>query len=90
MSKVKAGGSSKNIHDSPGKRLGVKVFGGQKVRKGQIIVRQRGTNKRAGAGTYLAKDHTVHAAKDGVVTYQKRRFKRFSGKTVPRTEVTVR
>lgn len=90
MSKVKAGGSSKNIHDSPGQRLGVKVFGGQKVNKGQILVRQRGTNKRPGVGTYASKDHTIHAATDGVVTYEKRRFKLFSGKTAPRTEVTVR
>ena len=51
MSKVKAGGSSKNVHDSPGQRLGVKLFGGQKVKTGQVIVRQAGMTKRPGPGT---------------------------------------
>ena len=47
MSKVKAGGSSKNVHDSPGQRLGVKLFGGEKVKNGQVIVRQTGLTKLA-------------------------------------------
>ncbi len=89
MSKVKAGGSSKNVHDSPGKRLGVKVFGGQKVKTGQIIVRQTGATKRAGKGTFLSRNFSVHAAKDGTVKFQTRRVRLFSGKTVPRTEITV-
>lgn len=89
MSKVKAGGSSKNVHDSPGQRLGVKLFGGQKVRNGQVIVRQTGLTKRAGDGTYFSRNFTIHAAKDGVVKFQKRRVRLFSGKTVQRTEVTV-
>jgi large subunit ribosomal protein L27 len=89
MSKVKAGGSSKNVHDSPGQRLGVKLFGGQKVKNGQVIVRQTGLTKRAGKGTYASRNYTIHAAQDGVVTYQKRRVRLFSGKTVQRTEVTV-
>jgi large subunit ribosomal protein L27 len=54
MSHVKAGGSAKNVHDSPGQRLGVKVFGGQKVKTGDIIVRQVGMSKRAGDGTFSA------------------------------------
>ncbi len=89
MSKVKAGGSSKNVHDSPGQRLGVKVFGGQKVKTGQVIVRQTGMTKRPGEGTFASRNFTIHAAKDGVVKYQTRRVRLFSGKTAPRTEVTV-
>ena len=89
MSKIKAGGASKNVHDSPGQRLGVKVWGGQKVRQGDIIIRQVGQTKRAGAGTFLSRNYTIHAAKDGTVQFKKRRFKHFSGRSVPRTEVTV-
>jgi large subunit ribosomal protein L27 len=89
MSKVKAGGSSKNVHDSPGQRLGVKLFGGQKVKNGQVIVRQTGSTKRAGKGTYESRNFTIHAAKDGVVKFQKRRVRLFSGRSVSRTEVTV-
>lgn len=89
MSKVKAGGSSKNVHDSPGQRLGVKLFGGQKVKNGQVIVRQVGASKRAGKGTYMSRNFTIHAAKDGVVNFQSRKVRSFTGKTVRRTEVTV-
>lgn len=89
MSKVKAGGSSKNVHDSPGQRLGVKLFGGEKVREGQVIVRQTGLTKRSGTGTFVSRDFTIHAARDGVVKYAKRRVRLFTGKTVQRTEVTV-
>lgn len=89
MSHVKAGGSSKNVHDSPGQRLGVKIFGGQKVKNGQVIVRQIGMTKRPGAGTMISRNFTIHAAKDGVVQFNQRRVKTFTGRTVPRTEVTV-
>ena len=89
MSHVKAGGSSKNIHNNAGQRLGVKVYGGEKVRTGQVIVRQVGLTKRAGVGTKLSRNFTIHADKDGVVTYRKRKVKTFTGKTVWRTEVTV-
>lgn len=89
MSHVKAGGTSKNIHDSPGQRLGVKLSGGQKARTGQVIVRQVGLTKRAGKGTKLSRNFTIHAAKDGVVTYKSRKVRTFTGKTVRRTEVTV-
>ena len=89
MSHVKAGGTAKNIKDSPGQRLGVKVFGGQKVRTGQVIVRQVGLTKRAGKGTKVSRNYTVHADRDGVVTYKTRKVRRFTGKTVRRTEVTV-
>jgi len=89
MSKVKAGGSSKNNRDSAGKRLGVKLYGGQTVKTGQVIIRQTGSNKRAGKGTFLSRDFTIHAAKDGIVQFKQRRITRFTGKTAPRTEVTV-
>ena len=89
MSHVKAGGSSKNIHDSPGQRLGVKLFGGNKVKTGQIIVRQTGLTKRSGKGTSLARNFTIYASKDGTVQFQKRKVRTFTGKTVWRTVVTV-
>ncbi len=89
MSHVKAGGTSKNNRDSPGQRLGVKIFGGSKVKTGQVIVRQTGSTKRAGTGTFLSRNFTIHAQKDGIVKFTKRRVRLFSGKTVPRTEVTV-
>lgn len=89
MSHVKAGGTAKNIHDSPGQRLGVKLFGGAKVKTGQVIVRQVGQTKRAGQGTSLSRNYTIHAARDGVVRFTKRNVRTFSGRTVPRTEVTV-
>ncbi len=89
MSKTKAGGTSKNIHDSPGQRLGLKLSGGEKVKTGEVIVRQVGMSKRAGKGTFLSKNFTIHAAQDGVVKFQKRRVKSFSGRSIPRTEVIV-
>lgn len=89
MSHVKAGGTSKNNHDSPGQRLGVKLFGGQVVKKGQVIIRQVGQTKLAGKGTFISRNFTIHAAKDGVVTFGKRKKRTYTGKTVPRIEVTV-
>jgi large subunit ribosomal protein L27 len=89
MSHVKAGGTAKNVHDSPGQRLGVKLYGGQKVTTGQVIVRQVGLTKRAGKGTKLSRNFTIHADRDGIVTYTTRKVRRFTGKTVRRTEVTV-
>ncbi len=89
MSKVKAAGSSKNVHDSPGKRLGVKRFGGQVVRAGEIIVRQRGSQKRGGLGTFSGRDYTIHAAIDGTVAFRKTTVTRFSGAKAPRTIVEV-
>lgn len=89
MSHVKAGGTAKNIHDSQGQRLGVKVFGGEKIRAGQVIVRQVGMTKRAGKGASVSRNYTLHADRDGVVKYKTRKVRRFTGKTVRRTEVTV-
>jgi len=89
MSHVKAGGTSKNNRDSQGQRLGVKRSGGQTVREGEVLVRQVGMNKLSGKGTFLSKNYTIHAAKDGVVTFKKRVKKSFTGRSLPRTEVTV-
>lgn len=89
MSHVKAGGTAKNTRNSPGQRLGVKRFGGQKVRAGEVLVRQTGSTKVAGPGTYISKDFTIHAANDGVVSFSKIRKGTFTGKTVPRTQVSV-
>lgn len=89
MSHVKAGGTSKNNHDSPGQRLGVKRFGGQQVRTGEVLVRQIGGTKISGKGTFLSRNFTIHAAQDGVVRFLTRKVRTYTGKTVRRTEVTV-
>ncbi len=89
MSHVKAGGSSKNNHNNAGHRLGVKRFGGQKVNAGEVIVRQVGASKIAGPGTYTSRNFTIHAAKDGVVKMATRKVRTFTGKTVPRVQVSV-
>lgn len=89
MSHVKAGGAAKNTRDSVGQRLGVKVYGGQKIKAGQVIVRQVGLTKRAGKGASVSRNYTLHADRDGVVKYKVRKVRRFTGKTVRRTEVTV-
>lgn len=89
MSHVKAGGTAKNIHDSPGQRLGMKRFGGQKVRAGEVLYRQVGQTKLAGEGTFMSRNFTIHAAWDGVVAFRQIKIRRFTGKTVPRTEILV-
>ncbi|MBA2278997.1 50S ribosomal protein L27 [Candidatus Saccharibacteria bacterium] len=89
MSHVKAGGTSKNNHNNGGPRLGVKLFGGEKVKIGQIIVRQVGMSKRGGDGTKVSRNYTIHAARDGVVAFRQRKVQTFTGKTAWRTEVTV-
>jgi len=74
MSKVAAAGSV-NIHHGPaGKRLGVKLYGGESVKNGNIIVKQRGTKFHPGRGVKLARDHSIYAVRDGVV-----QFRRMSG-----------
>ena len=70
MAHKKAGGSSKNGRDSESKRLGVKVFGGQAISAGGIIMRQRGTRVHAGENVGLGKDHTLFAKADGVVRFE--------------------
>ncbi|HVJ64317.1 MAG TPA: 50S ribosomal protein L27 [Bdellovibrionota bacterium] len=71
MASKKAGGSTKNGRDSNPKMLGVKAFGGEKVKCGTIIVRQRGTKFHAGVNVGIGRDHTLYALSEGVVTFRK-------------------
>jgi len=71
MAHKKAGGSSRNGRDSDGRRLGVKLYGGQAVIPGNIIVRQRGTKFWPGEGVDMGKDHTIFAVTDGAVKFHK-------------------
>ena len=73
MAHKKGVGSSKNGRESDSKRLGIKIFGGQPARAGNIIIRQRGTAHNAGENVYLGKDHTLHAKVDGIVTFTKKK-----------------
>ncbi len=73
MAHKKGVGSSSNGRESESKRLGVKIFGGQKCIAGNIIVRQRGTVHNPGANVGMGKDHTLFALVDGVVEFRKRR-----------------
>ncbi len=70
MAHKKAGGSSRNGRDSESKRLGVKRFGGEQVRAGNIIVRQRGTRVHPGVNVGCGRDHTLFAKTDGVVKFE--------------------
>ena len=73
MAHKKGAGSTDNGRDSHSKRLGVKVFGGQSVIAGNIILRQRGTRHYPGEGVGLGKDHTIFATRDGVVEFKVQR-----------------
>lgn len=70
MAHKKGAGSSKNGRESESKRLGVKIFGGQKAIAGNIIIRQRGTKHHPGENVGIGKDHTLYALTDGVVAFQ--------------------
>ena len=70
MAHKKAGGSSRNGRDSAGRRLGVKLFGGQAVAGGNVIVRQRGTQFYPGEGVGMGRDHTLFALRDGQVSFK--------------------
>ena len=69
MAHKKAGGSSRNGRDSAGRRLGIKMFGGQSVAAGNILARQRGTKWHAGRNVGVGKDHTLFALVDGRVEF---------------------
>ena len=69
MATKKGGGSSKNGRDSNAQRLGVKLFGGQEIKAGNIIIRQRGTKYLAGDNVGVGRDHTLYALKDGHVDF---------------------
>lgn len=75
MAKTKTGGKVRQKTTRPGRRLGVKIFGGGKVDVGQIIVRQRGTKFHPGEGVGLGRDFTLFALKQGIVEFGKRKGK---------------
>lgn len=79
MAHKKAGGSTALGRDSVSKRLGVKIFGDQKVLKGQIIVRQKGTKYTPGKNVKIGGDSTLYSMIDGMVKFQHRMTKRFHG-----------
>jgi len=89
MAHTKAGGSSRNGRDSASKRLGVKLFGSEIVRNGNIIVRQRGTRMAAGVGVGVGIDHTLFATRDGRVDFTTRMITKFTGRQIRRTIVSV-
>ena len=85
MAHKKGVGSSNNGRESHSKRLGVKIFGGQSLIAGNIIVRQRGTKHHPGAGVGIGKDHTLFALVDGTVQFRKGRDERSFVSVVPAT-----
>lgn len=90
MASTKAKGSSKNNRDSQSKRLGVKLFGGETVRKGMIVVRQRGSKFFSGENVMTGNDDTIYAIKDGVVTYSEKKVKNFAGNLRRKMFVSVK
>ena len=89
MAHKKGAGSSRNGRDSQSKRLGVKLFGGQTVKAGNIIVRQRGTKHNPGLNVGLGKDHTLFALADGEVEFRKRKDNRIYVSVKNITEVAA-
>jgi large subunit ribosomal protein L27 len=77
MSHVKSGGATRQSTTRPGKRRGVKIYGGQTIKTGQIILRQVGTRTRAGVGVGVGRDYTLFAMHDGVVKFFTRLGKQF-------------
>ncbi|WP_343183404.1 50S ribosomal protein L27 [Buchnera aphidicola] len=75
MAHKKAGGSTRNGRDSHSKRLGVKCFGGEYVKSGSIIVKQRGTKFHPGINTKCGKDHTIYSIINGIVQFKKKGLK---------------
>lgn len=87
MAHKKGVGSSKNGRESESKRLGIKIFGGQKAIAGNILVRQRGTRHYAGLNVGMGKDHTLFALTDGTVTFKKGKSNKSYVSVIP--EATV-
>ncbi len=86
MAHKKGVGSSKNGRESASKRLGIKIFGGQKAIAGNIIVRQRGTKHNPGLNVGLGKDDTLYALTDGVVSFRKTRNDKSIVSVLPEAE----
>lgn len=89
MSHVKAGGTSKNLTDSKPKFLGTKLYDGETVSVGNVIVRQRGTCILPGTGVRVGRDHTLFAMKNGIIKFSQTRKKGFNGKTIVKKVVNV-
>jgi large subunit ribosomal protein L27 len=89
MASTKAKGTSKNGRDSRSKRLGVKVYGGESVKKGMIIIRQRGSKFYAGQNVMVGGDDTIFAVKDGVVAFSQKKVATFDNKRLSKTFVSV-
>jgi large subunit ribosomal protein L27 len=85
MASKKAGGSTKNGRDSQSKRLGVKRFGGQAVRSGTIIIRQRGTKFATGNNVKMGRDHTIYSLIDGLVKFERFSKEKFKVSVYPKT-----
>lgn len=85
MASKKAGGSTKNGRDSQSKRLGVKRFGGQLVKSGTIIVRQRGTKFHIGNNVKMGRDHTIYSIIEGLVKFERFSKDRFKVSVYPKT-----
>ena len=89
MSTKKGGGTAKNLRDSQPKYLGVKRADGQKVKTGEVIVRQRGTKIEAGANVKVGRDHTLFASTEGTVSFNSKRKTRYNGETITKKIVNV-
>lgn len=83
MAHTKAQKAVRGNRDSKSKRLGVKVYGGQQVKPGYVIIRQRGTKVNAGHGTMLSKDFTIIALKDGIVKFHTKRSEQYVSVIAP-------
>lgn len=90
MAHVKAGGTAQNLKDSPGQRLGVKLFGGEKVKKGNIIIRQHGTKFHPGKNVKRGKDDSLFALADGVIEFKVLKKKKFNGLLASTRVVSVK
>ncbi len=89
MAHKKAAGSAKNLRDSKPKYRGVKLFGWQKVARGNIIIRQKGNKYECGENVYMGRDFTLHASMDGFVFFSKKKKTMFNGRKYLKTYVHV-
>ena len=89
MAHKKGAGSSRNGRESHSKRLGVKLFGGQVAKAGNIIVRQRGTQHNPGVNVGIGKDHTLYALADGVIVFKKKQNDKSCVSVVPAQAVVA-
>ena len=86
MAHKKGAGSSKNGRESHSKRLGVKIYGGQSIKAGNIVIRQRGTKHHPGKGVGMGRDHTIFAKVNGIVTFKKDHKSRSFISVIPAVE----